>query len=204
MTTTSNFSCSFRNSSSVRGCFRCLWGITSSRRFSSWSTTSSGIRLRGIVAVIFPPSRLRTSWMTGSWPFIRSCQATDSPAAPPPMTAIFLPVAGAGAGTAAWRLARPRSAVSTAGRSASLAGAVLHAEIGAQVAADRGRKGGVRERQIHGFLHLSLADQLPPLPDGDPRRTVGLTGRKVFFVFPEGDESAQIRPLRSPRWGLRS
>ena len=51
-------------------------------------------------------------------PCIRSCQATDNPAAPPPMTAIFRPVAGPGAGTTAWRLARPRSATSTDGRSA--------------------------------------------------------------------------------------
>ncbi len=73
-----------------------------------------------------------------------------------------------------------------------LAGAVLHAEVGAQVAADRRRKGGVLEGEVHGFLHLSLADQLPPLLDGDPRRAVGLAGRKVFRVLPEGDEAAQI------------
>ena len=73
-----------------------------------------------------------------------------------------------------------------------LAGAVLHAEVGAQVAADRCRKGGVLEGKVHGFLHLPLADQLPPLLDGDPRRAVGLAGRKVFRVFPQGDEAAQI------------
>ena len=81
-----------------------------------------------------------------------------------------------------------------------LTGAALHAEIGTQVAADRGRKGGILKRQIHGFLHLSVADQFPPLLDGDPRRAMGLTRGEVFFVLPQRDKAAHYA-RRDHRYG---
>ena len=72
-----------------------------------------------------------------------------------------------------------------------LTGATLHAEIGAEVAADGGREGGVRKRQIHGLLHLSITDQLPPPLNGDSRRAMGLARGEVFFIFPKRDKATQ-------------
>ncbi len=67
--------------------------------------------LKGITSRILPPREPSLSKTTGSCPFIQSCQATESPAGPPPMTAIFTPVEVEGSGSPASRLAFPRRCV---------------------------------------------------------------------------------------------
>ena len=69
-----------------------------------------------MAAAIFPPGLSARSYTTGSCPMILSCHATDSPAGPPPMIAIFLPVGSAGMGSAAFAPALPRADTSTGGR----------------------------------------------------------------------------------------
>ncbi len=69
--------------------------------------------------------------------------------------------------------------------------AVLHTEVRTQIAADGRGKGGVLQRQIHGFLQVALADQFPSFLNGNAGRAGRLAGRRIFSVFPGRDVTPQ-------------
>ena len=71
------------------------------------------MRLSGMTRVNLPPRRPATSYTVASWPLRRSCQATDSPAGPPPTTAMRRPLSGGSSGSFARMLAWPIFVVST-------------------------------------------------------------------------------------------
>jgi hypothetical protein len=64
--------------------------MTSRARSSSAANTSGGMRLAGMEACSLPPSFSSMSKTEALCPLRRSCQATEMPAGPPPMTATFL------------------------------------------------------------------------------------------------------------------
>ena len=68
-----------------------------------------------------------------------------------------------------------------------LTGAGVHAEIGADFAADRAGEGGVVQDQFEGFLDLPLAQQLDALLGRDCRGAGGLAGGAVLLVLPVRD-----------------
>ena len=69
--------------------------------------------------------------------------------------------------------------------------AVLHADIRAEVSADRDGEGRVGQRDVDGFVDKPLADHLPALLHGDARGAVCLAGREKLQVFPDGDVAPQ-------------
>ncbi len=72
-----------------------------------------------------------------------------------------------------------------------LARAVLHADIRAEVSADRDGERRVGQCDVDGLVDKPLADHLPALLHGDARGAVGLAGRQEFQVFPDGDVAPQ-------------
>ena len=73
----------------------------------------------------------------------------------------------------------------------ALPGAALHAEVGAKIAADCSRKGGVSECEVHGFVHAAFAYQPPPLVYGNSGRTAHFAWSGELLVFPDRNPTAQ-------------
>ena len=64
---------------------------------------------------------------------------------------------------------------------------MLHADVRAEVSADRYGKRRVGQGDVHGLVDEPLADHLPALLHGDAGGAAGLAGRQEFQVFPHGD-----------------
>ena len=74
------------------------------------------------------------------------------------------------------------------GRVDPVAGAVLHAEVRADLAADRARERAVLQHQGDGLVHPALPDHGGPLVRRDARRAGIGAGRQIPVVLPQGLE----------------
>ncbi len=78
------------------------------------------------------------------------------------------------------------------GHEGRLPGATRHAQVGAEVAAYRGRKRGETQGQVHGLVHPTLAHQPPALVHRNAAGAGGLAGSGIFAVFPDRYEPPQL------------
>ncbi|OPZ59941.1 MAG: hypothetical protein BWY87_00740 [Deltaproteobacteria bacterium ADurb.Bin510] len=73
-----------------------------------------------------------------------------------------------------------------------LTGAVGHAQVGAEIAADRRGQRGVAQDQVDGLLAEALAHQLPALLHRDAGRTGILAGRQILLIRPGRHEAPHL------------
>ena len=77
-------------------------------------------------------------------------------------------------------------------------GAGVHAEVGADLAADAGREGGIVEDQLQRLLNLPLAQQVDAVLGGDRRRAGRLARCAVALILPVGNLQPVLAGVDQP------
>ncbi len=69
-------------------------------------------------------------------------------------------------------------------------GTILHAQIRAEITANRRRKRRIFQREIDCLLHFSFPDEFPSFLNGNACGAMRLTGRQIFFIGPNRNKTA--------------